>query len=91
MKKNQKFTEQNKINIDDILKPLSEKIKDFEKKVEDTYDKESKQRFSLKEEIKRLEELNRQVSNDTLNLTKALKGESKTQGNWGEVVLEKYS
>ena len=86
--KTQKFTEQNKINIGDILKPLSEKIKDFEKKVEDTYDKESKQRFSLKEEIKRLEELNRQVSNDTLNLTKALKGESKTQGNWGEVVLE---
>ncbi len=86
--KTKKFTEQNKINIDDILKPLSEKIKDFEKKVEDTYDKESKQRFSLKEEIKRLEELNRQVSNDTLNLTKALKGESKTQGNWGEVVLE---
>jgi len=86
--KTKKFTEQNKINIGDILKPLSEKIKDFEKKVEDTYDKESKQRFSLKEEIKRLEELNRQVSNDTLNLTKALKGESKTQGNWGEVVLE---
>lgn len=86
--KTKKFTEQNKNNIGDILKPLSEKIKDFEKKVEDTYDKESKQRFSLKEEIKRLGELNQQVSNDAHNLTKALKGESKTQGNWGEVILE---
>lgn len=86
--KTQKFTLQNKEKLNEILKPLSDKIKDFEKKVEDTYDKESKLRFSLKEEIKRLEELNLQVSRDTINLTKALKGESKTQGNWGEVVLE---
>ncbi len=86
--KSQKFTQQNKSNLDEILKPLGEKIKDFEKKVEDTYDKESKLRFSLKEEIKRLEELNQQVSADTVNLTKALKGDSKIQGNWGEVVLE---
>ncbi len=86
--KSQKFTQQNRTNLDEILKPLGEKIKDFEKKVEDTYDKESKLRFSLKEEIKRLEELNQQVSRDTVNLTKALKGDSKTQGNWGEVVLE---
>ena len=86
--KSQKFTHQNRVNLDEILKPLGEKIKDFEKKVEDTYDKESKLRFSLKEEIKRLEELNQQVSKDTVNLTKALKGDSKMQGNWGEVVLE---
>lgn len=86
--KSQKFTQQNRTNIDEILKPLGEKIKDFERKVEDTYDKESKLRFSLKEEIKRLEELNQQVSRDTINLTKALKGDSKAQGNWGEVVLE---
>ncbi len=85
--KTQKFTDQNKINISEILKPLNEKIKDFEKKVEETYDKESKQRFSLKEEVKRLAELNQQVSKDTINLTKALKGDSKAQGNWGEVVL----
>lgn len=85
--KTQKFTELNKINISEILKPLNEKIKDFEKKVEETYDKESKQRFSLKEEVKRLAELNLQVSKDTINLTKALKGDSKAQGNWGEVVL----
>lgn len=86
--KSQKFTQQNRTNLYELLKPLGEKIKDFEKKVEDTYDKESKLRFSLKEEIKRLEELNQQVSKDTVNLTKALKGDSKIQGNWGEVVLE---
>lgn len=83
-----KFGEDNRNKLNDILKPLGEKIKDFEKKVEETYDKESKLRFSLKEEIKRLEELNQQVSKDTENLTKALKGDSKTQGDWGEVVLE---
>lgn len=86
--KTQKFTIQNKEKLNEILQPLSDKIKDFEKKVEDTYDKESKLRFSLKEEIKRLEELNLQVSKDTINLTKALKGDSKAQGGWGEIVLE---
>ncbi|MFW6369855.1 MAG: DNA recombination protein RmuC [Bacteroidota bacterium] len=86
--KSKKFTEQNKVNIHEVLKPLSEKIKDFEKRVEETYDKEAQQRFSLKEEVKRLAELNQQVSKEASNLTKALKGESKTQGNWGEVILE---
>ncbi|MCF8370118.1 MAG: DNA recombination protein RmuC [Bacteroidales bacterium] len=86
--KGKKFTEQNRTNIDDILKPLKEKIKDFERKVEETYDKESKQRFSLKEEVKRLAELNQQISLDASNLTKALKGQAKTQGNWGELILE---
>jgi DNA recombination protein RmuC len=86
--KSKKFTEQNKINIDQILKPLGEKIKDFEKKVEEAYDKEAQQRFSLKEEVKRLAELNQQVSKEASSLTRALKGESKTQGNWGEVILE---
>jgi DNA recombination protein RmuC len=86
--KSKKFTEQNKINLNDILKPLGEKIKDFEKKVEEVYDKESQQRFSLKEEVKRLAELNQQVSKEANNLTKALKGESKSQGIWGEIILE---
>ena len=86
--KTKKFTEQNKTNLDQILKPLSDKIKDFEKKVEETYDKEAQQRFSLKEEVKRLAELNQLVSREANNLTKALKGETKTQGNWGEVILE---
>lgn len=86
--KTKKFTEQNKTNLDQLLKPLGEKIKDFQKKVEETYDKEAQQRFSLKEEVKRLAELNQQVSKEASNLTRALKGESKTQGNWGEVILE---
>jgi DNA recombination protein RmuC len=82
------FTEQNRTNIENILKPLNEKIKDFEKKVEDTYDKESKQRFSLEREIKSLHELNIQITREASNLTSALKGQSKTMGNWGEVILE---
>lgn len=83
-----KFTEQNKTGLDEILKPLSEKIRDFEKRVEETYDKESKERFSLGREIKALAELNQQISKEANNLTNALKGQSKTQGNWGEIILE---
>ena len=86
--KTKKFTEQNRTKLDEILKPLSEKIRDFEKKVDDTYDKESKQRFSLEKEIKNLAELNQQISKEANNLTHALKGQTKTQGNWGEVILE---
>ena len=86
--KSKKFTEQNKIKLDEILKPLGEKLRDFEKKVEETYDKEAQQRFSLKEEVKRLAELNQQVSREASNLTKALKGDAKTRGSWGEVILE---
>lgn len=87
--KSKRFTEQNSLNINRILLPLNEKIKDFEKKVEEAYDKESQQRFSLKEEVKRLAELNLQVKMEAGNLVKALKGESKTQGNWGEMILER--
>ena len=86
--KSKKFTEQNKENLNQILNPLNEKIKEFHKKVEETYDKEAQQRFSLKEEVKRLAELNQQISKEAKNLTHALKGDSKTQGNWGEVILE---
>ena len=86
--KTQKFTEQNKIKLDEILKPLGEKIRDFEKKVEETYDKESKQRFSLEREIKNLTDLNQQISKEASNLTNALKGQAKTRGNWGEIILE---
>ncbi len=87
--KSQKFTQQNKENIDSILKPLNEKLKDFEKKVEDTYEKNAKDSTSLQTEIKRLYELNNQMSRDANNLTKALKGDVKKQGNWGEMILEK--
>ncbi len=86
--KTKKFTEVNRSKLEEILTPFREKIKDFEKKVEETYDKEAQQRFSLKEEVKKLAELNQQVSHEAQNLTRALKGESKTQGNWGEMILE---
>jgi len=83
-----KFTEQNKINLDTILKPLQEKIKDFEKKVEETHKKDIADRASIQERIKNLVETSNQISDDARNLTKALKGESKTQGGWGELILE---
>ena len=86
--KTKKFTEQNTSRLDEILKPLGERIRDFEKKVEETYDRESKQRFSLEKEIRNLAELNTQISKEANNLTNALKGQSKTRGNWGEVILE---
>jgi DNA recombination protein RmuC len=86
--KSKKFTEQNRTSLDQILKPLGEKIRDFEKKVGDAYDKEAQQRFSLKEEVKRLAELNKKIAEDAENLTRALKGDAKAQGNWGEMILE---
>ena len=86
--KSSKFTLQNKENLDQILKPLNDKIKDFEKRGEETYDKESKQRYSLENEIKKLFEANIQITKDATNLTNALKGQTKTQGNWGEFILE---
>ncbi len=87
--KSKKFTEQNKENIDQVLKPLNEKLKDFEKKVEDTYIKGVKDRTDLQAEIKKLHDLNTKISEDANNLTKALKGDVKKQGNWGEVILER--
>jgi len=86
--KSVKFTDQNRENIDRILKPLNEKIKDFEKKVEDKYLKESNERASLVQQIKTLHELNQQMSKDASNLTRALKGDSKARGSWGEFILE---
>lgn len=86
--KSQKFTTQNKENIDVLLKPLQEKIQSFQKKVEDTYDDENRQRAGLKQQIEMLADLNKKMSEDAHNLTTALKGETKTQGNWGEMILE---
>lgn len=86
--KSQKFTEQNKNNIGELLNPLGEKIKDFEKKVNDVYISEGKERASLKNQLEMLQLLNQQMSKEANNLTKALKGENKTQGNWGEFILE---
>ncbi len=87
-KHSEKFTEQNMTSLHNLLDPLNEKLNDFKKKVEDTYDKESKDRISLFHEIKNLSQLNEKMSKDAQNLTNALKGESKTQGNWGEFILE---
>ena len=86
--KSKRFTEQNRTNLDALLKPLGEKIRDFEKKVEETYEKETQQRIGLKEQVKQLAELNRKIGEDAENLTRALKGDSKTQGMWGEMILE---
>lgn len=86
--KTAKFTDINRVNMESVLKPLNEKLSEFKIKVEETYDKESKQRFSLEERIRELVALNNQISQDANNLTKALKGNSKIQGNWGEMILE---
>jgi len=86
--KTKKFTDQNKSNLSDILNPLKEKILEFEKKVERTNNESLKWNSALKEQITGLKELNIQITKEAENLTKALKGESKTQGNWGEFVLE---
>lgn len=87
--KSNKFTEQNKENIKNILSPLQEKIQHFEKKVEETHKESIDYHAALRQQIFGLKELNQQMSKETLNLTKALKGDSKMQGNWGELVLER--
>lgn len=86
--KSQKFTTQNQENLNTVLQPLKEKIKEFEERVERTYIDETKDRISLKEEIVKLRELNMQLSSDASQLASALKGDSKTQGDWGEYRLE---
>ncbi len=87
--KSTKFTEQNKENIKNILNPLEEKIKTFEKKVEDTQKESISMHSALKEQLLGLKDLNLQMTKEATNLTKALKGDSKAQGNWGELVLER--
>lgn len=84
-----KFTEQNKSNLDVILNPLKERIKEFEEKIDKAYKSESAERNTLKGTIEQLMQLNKQISVEATNLTNALKGDTKAQGNWGEFVLEK--
>jgi len=86
--KTEKFTKLNQDNMTTILKPLGENIELFKKKVEEVYDKESKERFSLGKEVSKLVELNQKISEEANNLTNALKGNSKTQGDWGQMILE---
>lgn len=87
--KSKRFTEQNKTNIDGILKPLKEKIQEFEQKVEASHKQTLMQNAGLKEQLTMLQGLNQKMSDEAKALTRALKGESKTQGNWGEVILER--
>lgn len=87
--KAKRFTEQNQLNIGGLLEPLREKIKEFQGKVEDAYVKETKERGQLVEQVKQLMGLNQQLSQDAANLTRALKGDNKAQGNWGEMILER--
>ena len=87
--KSKKFTDQNKINLDQILEPLKIKISEFQGKVQEVYIQEGKDRSALSEQVKQLMSLNNQLSDDAHNLTQALKGQSKAQGNWGELILER--
>ncbi len=86
--KSEKFTNLNKYNLDAILRPLGENINSFRKKVEEVYITEAKERFSLGQEVKNLRELNDRLSSEANNLTQALRGDSKMQGDWGQVILE---
>ncbi len=87
--KSKKFTDQNKENLTQLLDPLKTKLGDFQKKVEEVYVDEAKGRSSLSEQLNQLRQLNQRLSEDANNLTRALKGDSKTQGNWGELILER--
>lgn len=87
--KTKKFTEQNRENLDTLLKPLGEKITEFQQRVEETHKEDIKGRSALDQHLKTLRELNLKMSDEAKNLTKALKGDTKQQGNWGEVILQR--
>ncbi|MCE7994501.1 MAG: DNA recombination protein RmuC [Roseivirga sp.] len=87
--KSQKFTAQNQKNLDQLLTPLKEKIGEFQKKVEDTNKEDVARGASLAQQIKQLGDLNKDITREAQNLTRALKGDTKAQGNWGEVILER--
>ena len=87
--KSVKFTEQNRENLKNILSPLQEKIHLFEKKVEDTHKESIDYHAALRQQILGLRDMNEQMSKETINLTRALKGDTKMQGNWGELILER--
>ncbi len=86
--KSKKFTDQNKSNIGDLLKPLGEKIVEFEKRVDDTHKDTITRNAALREQLENLQKLNVQMTREAENLTRALRGDSKTQGAWGEFILE---
>jgi DNA recombination protein RmuC len=86
--KSKRFTEQNAASLDALLKPLQTKLTEFKEQVNTSYGNEARERHALKSEIERLANLNLRMSDETRSLTQALKGDSKVQGNWGELVLE---
>lgn len=86
--KTESFNKLSTESLSSLLKPFGENLNEFKHQVAEVYDKESKQRFSLEDKIKELVQLNKQISDEANNLTRALKGDSKTQGNWGEMILE---
>jgi DNA recombination protein RmuC len=86
--KSRRFTEQNRAQIEQLLGPLSERLKEFRTRVDEVYGEESKGRHALKEEVRLLRDLNQTVSREAGNLAQALKGQAKTRGNWGEMILE---
>jgi DNA recombination protein RmuC len=86
--KSKKFTEQNRSGLFDLLRPLGEKIQEFEKKIEDTHKDSVSRNSALREQLENLQKLNLQMTREAENLTRALKGDSKTQGAWGEFILE---
>lgn len=86
--KTETFSQLSTERLNMLLKPFDENLKEFRHQVAEVYDKESKQRFSLEDKIKELVQLNQRISDEANSLTRALKGESKTQGNWGEMILE---
>ena len=86
--KSKKFTDQNRANLSELLNPLKERIVEFEKKVETNSKESLEQNTALREQLKGLRELNQQMTREAENLTKALKGDSKAQGSWGEFILE---
>lgn len=86
--KTESFNKLSAESISNLLKPFGDNLNEFKHQVAEVYDKESKQRFSLEDKIKELVQLNKQISDEANNLTRALKGDSKAQGNWGEMILE---
>jgi len=87
--KSERFSQQTRTSIDTLLNPFRDQLQDFRKRVEDVYTTETRDRQALRSEIKSLQELNRQITEEASNLTKALKGDKKIQGNWGELILER--
>lgn len=86
--KSERFSQQTRTSLDTLLNPFREQLQDFRKRVEDVYTTETKDRQALRSEIKSLQDLNRQITEEAANLTRALKGDKKVQGNWGELILE---